>query len=153
MSKLTIYDLYGPTSLLNLERSIAEGKTPTRPEIAAILEANSDEPLPPWFIAIVVKSLRGELKKRAGRPKESWLSEVRFAIAKWKYPIYVRWLQKRQARSGLNGWAAVRGKDWWTGPPHERAARIVTEQWLKHMSWRAFLNRLSSQQSGPVYPE
>jgi hypothetical protein len=140
----SLYDLYDPTSLVNLERSIAEGKMPTGPEIAAILEANSDEPLPPWFIAIVVKSLRGELKKRAGRPKESSLSEIRFAIASWKYPRYLAWLQKRQRSSGLNGWAAVRGKDWWTGPPHERAARMVTKQWLKHMSWQAFLNRISS---------
>ncbi len=45
-----------------MERSIAEGKTPTGPEIAAILEANSDGPLPPWFVEIVVKSLRGEIK-------------------------------------------------------------------------------------------
>jgi hypothetical protein len=144
MSKLNIYDLYGPTSLLNLERSIADGKIPTGPEIAAILEANSDKPLPPWFIEIVIKSLRGELKKRAGRPKESSLAEIRFAIARWKYPRYLAWLQKRQRSSGLDGWPAVRGKDWWTGPPHERAARIVTEQWVKHMSWKAFLNRISS---------
>ena len=146
MSKVPdLYDLYGPTSLLNLERSIAEGKTPTGPEIAAILEANSGKPLPSWFIAIVLKSLRGELKKRAGRPKESWLSEIRFAIARWKYQRYLEWLQKRELSSGLVGWAAVRGKDWWTGPPHERAARIVTARWLKHMSWRAFLNRISSE--------
>ena len=67
MSKVpSLYDLYDATSLLNLERSIAEGKTPKGPEIAAILEANSDGPLPPWFVEIVVKSLRGGLKKRAG---------------------------------------------------------------------------------------
>ena len=146
MSKIpSLYDLYGATSLLNLERSIAEGKTPTRPEIAAILEANSDGPLPPWFVEIVTKSLRGKLKKRAGRPKESWLSEVRFAIARLEYQRYLAWLQKRQLSSGLVGWQGVRGKDWWTGPPHERAARIVTAQWLKHMSWRTFLNRISSE--------
>jgi hypothetical protein len=145
MSKVpSLYDLYGPTSLLNLERSIADGKIPTGPEIAAILEANSNVPLPPWFIAIVVKSLRGELKKRPGRPKDNSLAEIRFAIARWKYPRYLAWLQKRQRTSGLVGWAAVRGKDWWTGPPHERAARIVTKRWLKHMSWQAFLNRISS---------
>jgi hypothetical protein len=27
---------------------------------------------------------------------------------------------------------------------HLRAARIVTKRWLKHMSWQAFLNRVSS---------
>jgi hypothetical protein len=145
MSKLpSLYDLYGPTSLLNLERSIAEGKIPTAAELAAVLEANSEKPLPSWFITTVAKSLRGELKKRPGRPKESALSEIRFAIANARYPLYLGWLQKRQRSSGLQGWSAVRGKDWWAGPPHERAARIVTERWLKHMSWKAFLNRISS---------
>jgi len=146
MSKLpSVYDLFGPTSLLNLERSIAEGGIPTAPELAAILEANAEIPLPPWFIAMVVKSLRGELTKNAGRPKESTLSEISFAIAKWKYPLYLAWLQKRQRSSGLEGWSAVRGKDWWAGPPHERAARIVTQKWLRHMTWRAFLNRISNR--------
>ena len=96
MSKVpSLYDLYGPTSLLNLERSIADGKMPSGPEIAAVLEANSDKLLPPWFIAIVVKSLRGELKKRPGRPKENSWAEIRFAIASWKYTHYLAWLQKR----------------------------------------------------------
>jgi len=146
MSKLpSVYDLFGPTSLLNLERSIAEGGIPTALELATILEANSEKPLPPWFIGMVTKSLRGELTKNGGRPKESTLSEIRFAIAKWKYPLYLAWLQKRQRSSGLEGWSAVRGKDWWAGPPHERAARIVTQKWLRHMTWRAFLNRISNR--------
>ena len=140
----SLYELYGPTSLLNLERSIAEGKIPTGAELATILEANSEKPLPPWFIATLAKSLRGELKRRPGRPKQSALSEIRFAIAKARYPLYLAWLQKREGSSGLEGWSAVRGKDWWEGSPHERAARIVTERWLRHMSWRAFLNRMSS---------
>ena len=140
----SVYDLYGPTSLHNLERSIAEGKIPTAPELADVLQANSESLLPAWFIAILVRSLRGELKRPRGRPKESFLSETRFEIAKWKYPLYLAWLQKREGSSGLDVWSAVRGKDWWAGPPHERAARIVAKQWLKHMSWRAFLNRISS---------
>jgi hypothetical protein len=141
----SLFDLYGPTSLLNLERSIADGKIPTAAELAAVLEANSDRPLPAWFIAILVKSLRGELKKRRGRPKTSVVFEISFTIAERKYRRYHAWLQKREASSGLEGWSAVRGKDWWAGPPHERASRIVTARWLKHMSWRAFLNRVSSQ--------
>jgi len=140
----SVYDLYGPTSLLNLERSIAEGKIPTAAELAAVLEANFEKPLPQWFLAMVVAGLRGDLKKKRGRPKDGALSEIRFAIAKAKYPRYLAWLRKREGSSGLEGWLAVRGKDWWTGPPHERAARIVTERWLRQMSWRAFLNRLSS---------
>jgi hypothetical protein len=145
MSKLrSVYDFYGPTSLLNLERSIAEGKIPAAVELAAILEANSEKQLPAWFIATVVKSLRGELKRRPGRPKASPLLEIRFALAKARYPLYLAWLQKRQRSSGLEGWSAVRRKHWWDGPPHERAARIVTQRWLRHMNWKAVLNRISS---------
>jgi hypothetical protein len=124
---------------------MAEGKIPDAAELASVLEANSERPLPPWFVETLVKSLRGELKKRTGRPKAGALSDIRLALAKAKYKQYLEWLRKRQRSSGLKGWSAVRGKDWWNGPPHERAARIVTARWLKHMSWRAVLNTVSSQ--------
>ena len=59
-------------------------------ELAAVLEANSAEPLPAWFSALVVKSLRGELKKKRGRPKdENPLSSIRFQIAMAKYHQYL----------------------------------------------------------------
>jgi hypothetical protein len=144
-SRQNLYDLYGPTSLLSLERRIAEGKIPTAEELAAVLEANSAEPPPAWFSALVVKSLRGELKKKRGRPKDdSPLSSIRFQLARVKYHQYLTWLQKRQRSVGLNGWPAVRDQKWWTGPPHERAARMATARWLRHMDWKAFLNRVSS---------
>lgn len=145
MSKIqNIYDLFGPTSFWNWERLIADGKIPTNVELAAILEANREEPLPPWFIEIVVMSLRGELRRKPGRPKDGALLRIRFQLAKTKYLRYFEWLKKRKRVSGLNGWPAVRGKHWWQGPPHERAARIVTKRWLRQMSWRAFLNKVSS---------
>ena len=143
----TLYDLYGPTSLLNLQRCIADGKIPTPVELAAVLEANSGEPLPEWFSALVAKSLRGELKKKRGRPKDDKpLAVIRFQLAMGKYHQYLRWLQKRERSLGLKGWSAVRDQDWWTGAPHERAARIATARWLRHINWRAFLNRVSSSQ-------
>lgn len=147
MSKVpSLYDLYGPTSLLNLERSIAEGKIPTAGELASVLEANFERPLPPWFAEMLVKSLRGELKRRPGRPKQTFLMEISFTIAKGKYHRCLAWLQKRErSLSGLKGWSAVRNQEWWDGPPHERAARIVNARWLKHMHWRTFLNRVSSR--------
>jgi hypothetical protein len=121
MSKLqSAYDLFGPTSLLNLERTIAAGRNLTAAELATVLEANSGEPLPQWSLATVVSGLRGELKKKRGRPKESSLSGIRFEIAKAQYPLYLAWLIKREGSSGLKGWSAIRGKDWWTGPPHEQ---------------------------------
>jgi hypothetical protein len=141
----SLFDLFDATSLLNLERRLAEGKIPTAEELAAVLEANSAEPLPAWFSALVVKSLRGELKKKRGRPKdENPLSSIYFQFAMAKYHQYLRRLQKRERSVGLGGWPTLRGKPWWHGPPHERAARMATARWLPHIDWRSFLNRVSS---------
>src|SRR5258705_12528446 len=145
MSRLSLYDLYGPTSLLNLERSIAEGKIPTAEQLAGVLAANFEKPLPAWFADLVVKCLRGELKKKRGRrPKDDALSAIRFQLAVVKYRQYLAWLQNRKRTVGLNGWSAVRGQDWWTGTPHEDAARMATARWLRHMDWKSFLNQVSS---------
>jgi len=101
-SRPSLFDLFDATSLLNLERRLAEGKTPTAEELAAVLEANSAEPLPAWFSALVVKSLRGELKKKRGRPKdENPLSSIYFQFAMAKYHQYLPRLQKTRTL----GWA------------------------------------------------
>jgi len=142
----SIFDLFCDTSLTRWERLICEGELPSKEQLAGILEANTDKPLPAWLIELAVKGLRGELKGRAGRPKQSVLSEIRFSLAASKYLRILRRLQKREQTCGLDGWSILREKDWWQGPPHERAARIVTARWLRHISWRTFLNRLSSQQ-------
>ena len=144
-SQPSLYDLFGSTSLLNLERRLAEGQIPSAEELAAVLEANSAAPLPAWFSALIVKSLRGELKKKRGRPKDAeLLSFVYFQIATAKYQHYLPRLQKRERSVGLKGWPAIRDKEWWSGPPHERAARMATARWLRHIDWKSFLNRVSS---------
>jgi hypothetical protein len=144
-SRPNLFDLFDATSLLNLERRLAEGKIPTAEELAAVLEANSAGSLPAWFSALVVKSLRGELKKKRGRPKDANpLSSIYFQLAMAKYHQYLPRLQKRERSVGLDGWPALRGKPWWAGPPHQRAARMATARWLPHIDWRSFLNRVSS---------
>ena len=142
----SLYDLFGPTSLRGWERRVSEGELPTKQQSAEIIEANAGEPLPSWFIELVAKGLRGELKQRAGRRKQDALSEMRFTVAEFQYFRVLRWLQKREHIIGLRGWSILQQNDWWHGPPHERAARIVTARWLRHMNWRTFLNKVSSQQ-------
>lgn len=133
------YDLYAPTSLVNLERRIVEGKIPTAEELAAVLEAKSDEPLPPWFSKLIVQSLRGELKKKRGRPlNDDALSNIRFQLARGKYARYLAWLQQRERSVGLTGWPAIRTKHWWKGVPHERAARMATARWLRQWTGEPF---------------
>jgi hypothetical protein len=141
-----LYDLFGPTSLKRWERLVSEGELPTNQQLAEIVEANAGHPLPSWLIELVAKGLRGELKQRAGRPKQSALSEMQFTVAKFQYSRVLQWLQKREQTYDLRGWSILRGQDWWQGAPHERAARIVTARWLRHMTWRTFLNKVSSQQ-------
>ena len=141
-----LFELFGSTSLKRWERLIAEGEVPSKQQLADILEANTGQSLPAWLVALVAKALRGELKQRAGRPSRSALAKIQFSLAEARYSRVLRWLQKREQICGLDGWPILRGKDWWQGPPHERAARIVTAKWLRHISWRTFLNRLSSQE-------
>src|SRR5207248_10220770 len=95
----TLYELFDPTSLIRLQSSIAEGKVPNAEELAAVLEANSERPLPPWFVALIIKGLRGELKKRPGRPAASALAQIRLALAKQEYGRYLAWLRKRESSS------------------------------------------------------
>jgi hypothetical protein len=141
----SLYDLFGP-SLKRWERLVSEGELPTLEQLAEIVEANAREPLPNWLIELVAKGLRGELKQRAGRPKQHAVYEMSFSVAALKYFRLLRWLKQRERTLGLRGWSPLQGQDWWQGPPHERAARMVTARWLKHMNWRSLLNKISSQE-------
>jgi hypothetical protein len=140
-----IFDLFGKTSFRYWEREISKGRFPTSPELADLLEANSDEVIPTWLNLIIVQGLRGQLKGRTGRPPATALQNIILQVAIAQYPRYLAWLTKREKRLGLAGWSLIRKRDWWVGPPHERAARMVTARWLRHMDWRSFLNRVSSR--------
>ncbi|MGX9431816.1 MULTISPECIES: hypothetical protein [Bradyrhizobium] len=141
----TLFDLFEEKSLHNCRRMLDNGDAPTRGQLADILEANADQPLPGWFLALLVESLRGELKRKAGRPKKPAMMLYRFAAAEHEYPTLLAWLRNRQQTAGLKGWSLLQGKDWWTGPPHQRAAKIAVERWRLHVSWKSFLDRISSK--------
>jgi len=145
MAEHSLYDLYGDTSLENCRRMMLEGAIPTSELLADVLAANASAALPPWFIDLLVTALRGQLKRKAGRPRRGLAGELALLGARADYPGVHAWLVRRQARSGLRGWAAVRQKHWWSGPPHERAAQIVIARWRLRISCRSFLNEVSSQ--------
>jgi hypothetical protein len=149
----TLFDLFEHTSLHNCQRMLDNGDIPTAGQLADVLEANAEKPLPAWFIAVLVKSLRGELKRKAGRPKESFLLWWRFLAAEQEYHRRLAWLRKRQQTTGLKGWSLLRGKDWWSGPPYERAARMTMEKWRLNISWKSFLDRISSKKKPLFYSE
>ena len=136
-SRPSLFDLYD--SLLNLERRIAEGEIPTAAELATVLEANSGEPLPAWFSALVAMGLRGELKKKRGRPpKDDALASIRFQLAMAEYDQCLTWLREPERSVEPEGWTAVCDQSWGGRPPHERAARLVTSRWFRHMDWDRF---------------
>lgn len=141
----SIYDFYDKMSFRFWEKEISEGRFPSSIELADLLQANADVALPSWLIPIVAQALRGELKRRSGRPPATPLRNTRLQLAIAEYHRYLAWLNEREKHSGLKGWSLIRKKDWWAGPPHERAARIVTARWLKHMNWRSFLNCVPSR--------
>lgn len=145
MPEPTLYDLYGHTSLENCRRMLQEGEVPTADLLADVLAANAGVALPDWFVDLLLKALRGQLKRKAGRPRRGLAGELALLGARTDYPGLHAWLVRRQARSGLRGWAAVRQKDWWSGAPHERAAKIVIARWRLRISCRSFLNEVSSQ--------
>ncbi|WP_156526814.1 hypothetical protein [Bradyrhizobium sp.] len=141
----TLYDLFEHTSLGNCRRMLAQGDIPSSEQLADVLAANAGDPLPQWFVDLLLNALRGQLKRRPGRPRRSQAMELASLGARAEYPAVHRWLVRRQSRLGLDGWSAVRNKHWWSGPPHERAAKIVIARWRLRISWRSFLNHFSSE--------
>lgn len=68
-------------------------------------------------------------------------------ILRYLYQRNLAWLRRRKERYGhLNGWPSIRQADWWQGPPHERAARMVAKRFHYGAgSWRSIVNMTSSQ--------
>jgi len=112
--------------------------------LADIIE-NARGPLPRWFNQLVAKGLRGELKQRRGRPKESVIKQYRFVAAAFGYKRLLRRMSKCTNASEVEGRSSLRGKQSRREPAHERAAKIVIKKWRLHTSWKAFLNRVSSE--------
>ena len=110
-----------------------------------MLLAHPDQVLPEWILDVVLLGIEGKLKATRGRrSSKPSVNAFKWVLAKAKYEKTLRWLQRREKSLGLEGWSLLRGKDWWDGPPHQRAARIVISQLKLRIDWRAFHNRISS---------
>jgi hypothetical protein len=141
----TLYDLFDATSLQNCERLLQSGEIPTADLLAGIIAADPGGPRPRWFDELVVKALRGELKQKPGRRKQSFFEQCRFAAATYDYRRLLAKMPKRAKASGAGGKpASLRGRPSLSEPRHERAAKIAIKKWRLHLDWRAFLNRISS---------
>jgi hypothetical protein len=63
-----LYDLFDEKSLFYWEAQVGNGKLPTSTQLADLVEANADQRLPSWLISLLIGTLRGELKRKPGRP-------------------------------------------------------------------------------------
>jgi hypothetical protein len=141
----------------NRDRSLAvaalrirDGDVPSAAELAGILEANGGKELPGWFVKIVCAELRGQIKRKRGRKRQSEWRATFVELAGWDYRRHVHWLQRRKKKHGLRGWSCIRGASWWQGPVHERALAIVYQRYrslggFTPISLRRFRNLISSR--------
>jgi hypothetical protein len=141
------YAEFSSTSLAGLHRRLKSGHVPTRAELAAVLAANAAERLPVWFVDCLCRSLCGGLRRKPG-PKPRWpLQDINEILAAERYRRLLVWLKKRKRSQGLEGWSCIRGKDWWQGPPHQRALLMVHARMkrFRHISPQRLANIISSR--------
>ena len=137
-------------SLAVAAHRIANSDIPSSDELAGIIEANIEKPLPKWLLKTVCAQLRGEIKRKRGRKRQSEWREIFVAIAAWDYRRHIAWLKRRKKSQGLIGWSCIKDAAWWKGPPHERALAIVYELYremadAEMIGLRRFRNLISSR--------
>ena len=132
-------------SFENLARKLGRGHHVTGHELALALRSNPDVPVPPVVRDYLCQYLGGEVRKPRGRKPGGALRLVRDAYALVLYERLLAWLKRRKRRLGLKGWPVLQSTDWWQGPPHERAARMVAKRLFQGHTWEHVRNIVSSR--------
>ena len=142
---------YSRALLAIWESRIADGEVPTGSQLAQLLSANGGRALPPWLLDHLCCHLRGEVRRKPGPKTLSAQEELEIAAALQPYGKLLAWLQKRKRSQGLNGWSCIRKADWWRGPPHERAKRMIQERSpiLRRFDLHRLANIISSRNQVP----
>lgn len=143
------FDLFSNNSYRAVARQLdakPEAWIATDELIAAII-GNSKQPIPEVVLDHLRLRLDGEAKKPRGRKKSGTTDPLRRLLIPIAYQRYLRWLQRRQAAHGLKGWSCIRDAGWWTGSPHERAARMTQARLMKQADWRHILNVVTKANS------
>jgi hypothetical protein len=128
------YERYRSGTFQHLIWKLERGQFISPEDLADALEQDRGKAIPDEVLNCLVQTLRGEIKTPGGRPAKNDPAIVRELFACSCYESYLTWLQKRQARFGLTGWSCIRDADWWQGPPHERAAKMVV-RWGRRGKW------------------
>lgn len=138
----TLYDLFDDTSFEFWRRQVQAGVLPTPEQLARLLEANPDQPLPPWLGPILSKASRGELKAKRGRPPRESSLQTRRWLARADYVW--RLAEAREAgRAEAENRPISKGR--LHRAAHERIAAEVVTRWKLPIHWRSFLNELHSR--------
>jgi len=83
----SIYDAFGPGGLLGAKAELDRTGYLSSEELAQVIEAHPDEPLPDWFRDYLVRRLRGQARKPTG-PRPAAQDEnqrTRLLMAKLAY--------------------------------------------------------------------
>lgn len=140
--KPNLYDLFDEKSLRYWEAQVRGGKLPTRTQLADLVEANAERPLPLWLISLITGTLRGELKSRPGRPTKRAFDRYVFAAAAYDYKLLLRKIQANPAAKPKERRNAHKAS---SEPLHVQAAKQVIQDWKLAIDWRSFLNQISSE--------
>ena len=137
----------------NLTRKLGRGEHVSGDELALALRSHPEAPVPPVVRDYLCRYLEGKVRKPRGRKPGGAVQLIRNACAAPLYERYLAWLKRRERRFGLGGWPALQGADWWQGPPHERAARMVAKRLFRNHNWEHVRNVVSSQKQSPICSE
>jgi hypothetical protein len=116
-------------------------------DLMAAIIANSKQPIPQVVVDHLRHRLDGKAKKPRGRKQPDAVAHIREMLIWIDYERKLQWLQRRHKSQGLKGWSYIRGAPWWSGPPHERAARMTQARLMKHASWRHVLSIVTEARS------
>ncbi|MGY4626678.1 hypothetical protein [Bradyrhizobium sp. USDA 4486] len=140
----TLYEIFDETNLEFWRPRIESGIMPDSEQLAALLDQNWAKPLPSWLRPVVLQAVRGKLKAKRGRPARSLYYQVCLSAAIAQYERLLK--QAVRARKGANRAGAVKTPKGRTREPlHERLAEQVVSEWKLPISWKSFLNEISSR--------
>jgi hypothetical protein len=148
-----VYAEFRAGTFENLVRRLGRGQHVSGDELALVLRSNPEVPVPPLVREYLCRCLEDKVRKPRGRRPGGAFQLVRDACAAMLYERYLAWLKRRKRRFGLVGWPTLQGADWWQGPPHERAARMVARGCFPNHTWEHVRNIVSSQKSPPICSE
>ena len=116
-------------------------RIPSLEKLADIIEANSDAPLPFWFVEHLCTRLRHPDKPKRGRPRSNTPKKTIEMFAALTYQLLLKDFQEERKSASSEGQRRLKSDQ----PPSERAARIIQRNYYKHMTWEAVRNLISSQ--------